>query len=139
MYPLAAQPDAVPQTGQGRIVRLRKPVRLKGLIERLRTHLGVRHLHVAAGDGRMIRTVGLCAGAGGSLLDEAGDIDAFFTGEMRHHDILDAQQRGIAVILAGHTETERPYLKVLRDRLAATAGDLTITVSRSDLSPLRVL
>lgn len=124
MYELA--PAALPATGagQGRIVTLARPVTLATLAQRIGKLLGVSHLSVnaAAGRGKKIRTIGLCAGAGGSLLGEAGAIDAFFTGEMRYHDVLDATQRGVNILLAGHVQTERPYLKILRQRLASLTG-----------------
>ncbi|NJL30437.1 MAG: hypothetical protein HC898_01730 [Phycisphaerales bacterium] len=81
-------------------------------------------------------------GAGGSLLAEAiqacdGKLDVFFTGEMRHHDVLDAVQRGVTVVLAGHTQTERPYLPVYRNRLKQLTGkQVHWQVSKADMQGL---
>ncbi len=129
-------------TGQGRVVTLRSPITAATLAQRFKRHLGVKALHLAraaVGTGsrsRKIRRVALCAGAGGSLLQEAGEIDAFVTGEMRHHDILTATQRGVTVLLAGHTETERPYLPVYRRRLEEACGKgVTWSISRADKAP----
>ncbi len=132
IYPLALETD--PRTGQGRVVELVKAVSLTTLVNRVKTHLGVKTLEVAkavggaggaggtggirgAGGGK-VKRIGLCAGAGVSLLPEAGAIDVFLTGEMRHHDVLDAVSRGVSVVLAGHTQTERPYLGTYKRRLA---------------------
>ena len=83
--------------------------------------------------------MGLCAGAGGSLLAEAGRVDAFVTGEMRHHDVLAARQRGVTVLLAGHTQTERPYLRTYRRRIIAQLGkEIDWIVSRADKPPSRL-
>jgi putative NIF3 family GTP cyclohydrolase 1 type 2 len=83
----------------------------------------------------------LCAGAGGSLLEAALDqnCELFITGELRHHDVLAAQARGCTVIVAGHTNTERGYLRPLRKRLADLLPDATINVSKRDADPLRVM
>ncbi|MCA9291010.1 MAG: Nif3-like dinuclear metal center hexameric protein, partial [Phycisphaerales bacterium] len=91
------------------------------------------------GRARRIGVVGLCVGAGGSMVATAvaQGCDAFITGEMRHHDVLDAIARGCTVILAGHTNTERGYLKVLQRRLGEALPDLECTVSRKDVDPLR--
>jgi len=59
------------------------------------------------------------------------------TGEMKHHDVLAANMRGLSVILAGHTRTERPYLAVLRDRLAERMGPVQVLVSNADCDVLR--
>ena len=59
----------------------------------------------------------------------------FVTGEMRHHDVLAARDRGITVILAGHTNTERGYLPRLRDRLAEAMPGCSFSVSQRDVTP----
>lgn len=124
IYPLEPLVHADEMAGQGRIVTLDKAVSLTTLTQRIRTFLGVKHVDTTAaiGGSRKIKTIGLCAGAGSSLLKDAGDIDAFFTGEMRYHDVLDASQRGVYILLAGHIQTESPYLKILRQRLTKAAG-----------------
>lgn len=124
VYPLEALSWPNEMAGQGRIVTLDQTVTLSLLVTRIKKLLGVKKVDVtpAAGRSKKIRTVGLCAGAGSSLLKDASDIDAFFTGEMRYHDVLDASQNGINILLAGHIETEAPYLKVLRQRLAKATG-----------------
>ncbi|RMH70399.1 MAG: Nif3-like dinuclear metal center hexameric protein, partial [Bacteroidetes bacterium] len=138
VYPL--QPVADTDTGQGRVVTLDRPIALSTLVRRIKAHLKAKTLEVADAGSRRIRRVGLCAGAGGSLLDEAGPIDAFFTGEMRHHDVLAAVNRGISVVLAGHTQTERPYLPVYRRRLEkATGRAIQWAVSRADKAPSSVV
>lgn len=149
IYPLQAPPGGEIRTGQGRVLTLDKPVSLTTLVSRIKGHLGEKVLEVAspaaAGGSRRVQRVGLCAGAGGSLLAEAdsgdpgGAIDVFLTGEMRHHDVLDAVSRGVSVILAGHTQTERPYLPIYRRRLVELTG-LTVKwrVSKADRPPSRL-
>lgn len=135
--------EAVPSrggtvVGQGRIVALNKPVTLTTLANRVKKHLGVKRVAVGSAKPRasFVGTVGLCAGAGGSLLAEAGAIDAFITGEMRHHEVLAAVAGGVSVILAGHTQTERPYLPIYRARLAGATGKaISWRVSRADRAP----
>ena len=143
VYVIANQPADASGAGQGRVVEFARPITLATLVRRIKTQLQTKHLQVAAGQyarnsrgiamSTKVRRIGLCAGAGGSLLGEAGDIDVFFTGEMRHHHVLDAAARGVSVILAGHTQTERPYLPVYRRRLAKfTSRKVKWSVSRVD-------
>jgi len=82
--------------------------------------------------------VGLCAGAGGSLLGAALERGAsvFLTGEMRHHDVLAARAAGCAVLLAGHTNTERGYLTRLAQRLGERLPGLELVLSERDRDPL---
>lgn len=133
--------------GQGRRIVLDQAVSLRTLVERVKERLGVRQVQVAAPAGggaaapARFTHIGVCAGAGGSLLDAAiaNDCRVFITGEMRHHDVLAATSRGCCVILAGHTNTERPYLKVLAKKLREAAGDVEVIVSKRDADPLRAM
>ncbi len=116
---------------------------LRTLVELIRKRLGVHQLRVAVGNHppRRYRTIGLCAGAGGALRAEATaqGCEAFITGEMRHHDVLAAQALGCTIILAGHTNTERGYLRVLRKRLRFALPAAQVVISKKDGDPLRVM
>ncbi|MHC5113596.1 MAG: Nif3-like dinuclear metal center hexameric protein [Planctomycetota bacterium] len=137
----ALQPRPRRDTGAGRRITLDRKLGVTAITEALKKHLGVRRLSVAPGRDapRTIRTIGLCAGAGGSLLRAALDqgCELFLTGEMRHHDVLAAQAAGCTVILAGHTNTERGYLKRLRRLLLKELPKLDVSVSKRDAHPLR--
>ena len=139
IYPLHSRP--LRHIGHGRRVMLDQAVTLKSLAQRLKQNLGLKRLEVAVGHDAPARytRIGVCAGAGGSLLQDAIDqgCQLFFTGELRHHDVLNAQAQGCTVVLAGHTNTERGYLKVLRKRLNDVAPDVNVSISRRDANPLR--
>lgn len=127
--------------GSGRLVT-RRPASLKTVATRLKKHLGASHLTVAAPIGvsasqAKIATIGVCVGAGGGFFaEQRPQVDLLVTGEMRHHDILDATCRGQAVILAGHTETERPYLPHYCKRLQSEIPTVQWRVSKADRSPM---
>lgn len=137
------QPRPRRDAGEGRRVVLDKQATLAELVERIKDRLGVEQLRVAPGDDapRRYRTLAVQAGAGGALRQAAcaDGCQLFLTGEMRHHDVLAAQADGCTVILAGHTNTERGYLKVLKKKLRAALPDLTVSISRRDGDPLKVV
>ncbi len=134
IYPLEPQTD--PHTGQGRVVELASAVSLTTLVNRVKQHLGVKTIEVAKGSAGKVKRIGLCAGAGVSLLGDAGPIDVFLTGEMRHHDMLDAVSKGVSVLLAGHTQTERPYLPTYKRLLTKQTGRaVSWQVSKADRAP----
>jgi dinuclear metal center YbgI/SA1388 family protein len=135
------EPAFAPTAGQGRGVTLRQPARLAQIARRIKKHLGLAQLRIATARrhaaGAPIERVLLCAGAGASALAPR-PADLYWTGEMRHHDVLAALDRGTSVILSEHTHTERGYLPVLRERLDAELdGEVLIDVSRADVEPLR--
>ncbi|VDP97757.1 unnamed protein product [Trichobilharzia regenti] len=121
--------------GCGRLVTLQFPVHLRAVIAAYKKFLNLEHLTVALGRDKTldhpIQTVAVCAGSGGSLLCQtplALTADLFITGELSHHDRLEAVSRGISVILAGHSVTERGFFK---DRFIPDFRQLLTTLPSS--------
>lgn len=104
---------------------------------------------------KKIKTIACCAGSGGSCLKtylsryEKGEVpklDLFLTGEMSHHDVLEAVQNGVTVLLTEHSNSERGFLKPMGERFESmlrtkmnTVGDTTpleVMVSQCDADPL---
>ena len=70
-----------------------------------------------------IRSVGICAGSGGTLLANL-DVDLLFTGEMSHHEALAAIEKGQVVISLFHSNSERGFLAdVLKGQLEETVRE----------------
>lgn len=76
--------------------------------------------------GKTIKKIAICTGAGCSLIEAAGEIDAFITGDASHHNFLDCVQTGITLIAAGHYETEIIVVPVLVKKLQAQFPDIEI-------------
>ncbi|MEL6739852.1 MAG: Nif3-like dinuclear metal center hexameric protein [Planctomycetota bacterium] len=128
-------PEPQRRIGAGRRLVLDQPATVAELAERLKDHLGRARVRVGIlGSDRPVSVVGVVAGAGEDMLDDAvrEGCEVLVTGEMRHHSVLRALHAGVQVILAGHTNTERGYLP----RLAARLGELTegadLRVSQAD-------
>lgn len=68
----------------------------------------------------IIKTVALCSGGGGDLIDAAHreGADAFLTGEAKHHELLYANHVGTDLFVAGHYETEVIVCEALCDVLS---------------------
>lgn len=144
---LRMEPRPIRHIGGGRRITLDQPSTLEDLVARIKEVLGVPYVRVSRGRDApdAYRVIGACAGAGGSMVDEAIDqgCELYLTGEMRHHDVLAATARGCTLILPGHTNTERGYLPELRRRLAdeidgALDGD-AIRISVRDRSSFEVV
>lgn len=139
IYQLLPRPNR--KVGHGGRIVLDRRVDSDTLIERIKKNLGVNRIGIAPGRGAPdeYQVIGVCPGAGSSFIDAAIEqgCEMFFTGEMRHHDVLAAQARGCTIALAGHTNTERGYLPLLRDRIATAIPDCTVAVSKADVVPLQ--
>lgn len=87
-----------------------------------------------------IKTVALCSGAGSDLWEEAlgYGADLFVTGEMKHHEVLDANAAGLATLAAGHFETEIFAVEALKERLEKQFPKLEFCLSE-EASPLQYI
>jgi len=140
--PIVPARDGTPGYGMGRRMSLAEPASLDEIVRRIKAHLGLGHLRVAAAQrhasGAPIATAAVCAGAGGSLFAPLFGPDLFLTGEMRHHDVRAKVEAGASVILCDHTNTERGYLPTLARRVGALCPDVAVVISSRDRDPLVV-
>ncbi|NUM54018.1 MAG: Nif3-like dinuclear metal center hexameric protein [Candidatus Hydrogenedentes bacterium] len=86
----------------------------------VRKALGARFVRVVGANDRRVHTVGVIGGSGGGEI--AGiphAVDVLVTGDIDYHDALAAQDRGLAVIDAGHAAAERWVVPVLASYLKA--------------------
>ncbi|XP_078063509.1 NIF3-like protein 1 isoform X2 [Mustelus asterias] len=137
------QKPPLPGTGMGRLCTLGQAVSTATLIERVKGHLKLAHVRLALGAGRTLESpvssVALCAGSGGSVL-RGVKADLYLTGEMSHHEVLDAVAVGTSVVLCEHSNTERGFLAELREVLSERLQDrVAVLVSAEDRDPLQVV
>ncbi|CAB0001312.1 unnamed protein product [Nesidiocoris tenuis] len=112
-----------------------------------RTGLAAVRLSIAIGKAidSPVTSVGLVPGSGGSILKEVLSTrnsvpDLFVTGEMFHHDILDAAHAGVSVILTNHSDSERGFLADVAEKLRAAFGpNVLVLGSSADRDPLRTV
>ena len=130
------QPDAVrPGAGLGRVGTLAEPEDLGTFARRVADALpatagGVR----AAGDpDRVVRTVAVCGGSGGSLVAAAAaaGADVLLTSDLRHHVVSEALEAGgPALVDVAHWASEWPWLPLAADLLRRDVGHrVAVTVS----------
>jgi dinuclear metal center YbgI/SA1388 family protein len=132
LYPLAGGGGL----GLGRVGRTPEPIEARSLAGFCSERLG-SDVRIAGDPGRAVATVALCGGAGASLLPDAirSGVDAFITGDLKHHQALDAAAAGLTVIDAGHYGTERPFVPVLAQRLADAGPPGEVLVSERSTDP----
>lgn len=130
--------EAIPfDEGVGRVGTLKEPETLEQFAKRAGTIL---HAHVAVSGApeKTVSRVAVMGGSGGSsvLLAAAQGADVLLTGELKHSDALDAQMLGLALVVAGHYETEVVVLEPLMKRLQNDCFGVQYQLSRMDGSPL---
>jgi dinuclear metal center YbgI/SA1388 family protein len=136
VYPLL--PDGRGQ-GKGRIGDLAEGVTLSCFLQRVASTLPTRGLQWTGDEDRMVRRVGIACGAAEDFLSGAAGAgaDVFLTGEARYHRALEANAKGLAVVLAGHHATERPGVEHLARLLADRVEGLRVWASTRESDPLQ--
>ena len=77
---------------------------------------------------RPVQTVAVCSGAGSDQIFAIAEqkIDAFVTGESKHHELLAADQMGVTMIDAGHFATEDVVIDALLPKLRTEFPELAV-------------
>lgn len=138
--PIVPLVDSDPGYGQGRICTLSQAMDFSEVCEKVKQHLRLKHVRVGSSkDVNKVQTIACCAGSGSSVL-RGVRADVYLTGEMSHHDVLDAVSNKTNVILCEHSNTERGFLKILQPILTELLNsEVRVTVSENDRDPLEVI
>lgn len=84
-----------------------------------------------------VRTVGLCSGAGAFCMPDpqTSGVQAFVTGEAKHHELLAAESMGLTLVVAGHYHTEAVVLPEVRERLSKAFPEVTFSIATASRTP----
>lgn len=123
----------------GRLVSLNESLPINRVLELVKSHLKLDHVRLAVPlTSKNVETIAICAGSGASVLKNV-KADVFLTGEMSHHEVLDAVHRGTSVILCEHSNTERGFLTKWKEVLQSALAGVEIAISVKDRDPLQVV
>lgn len=119
----------------GRVGTLDVPMSVRDFAEHVKAALGTPA--VFYGDaGRPVHRVAVLGGSGDDDVEAAREAgaDTYLTGTLKYHQLTDAPEGDINLLMAGHFYTERPVCRVLRELAMAVVPhvicdcDLTPTV-----------
>lgn len=126
--------------GFGRVGNLTKPAKLRDLVERWSIVLG-SDLKVSGDWDMVVKRVAVCGGSGGELIPaaKASGADVYITGDVKYHAAHAAKAIGLAIIDAGHGETERLVVPDIAKRLQQLVYEsglnVKVLVSEIDTNP----
>ncbi len=96
---------------------LEKEVPLSEMVNRVKNALNVDKIKLINPDNiQSVSKIEVMPGSGGGLIPELSGVDLYITGDVKYHNALEV--KGFAVIDAGHFETERIILPVLKELLS---------------------
>ncbi|MFI3201378.1 MAG: Nif3-like dinuclear metal center hexameric protein [Eubacteriales bacterium] len=105
--------------GCGRYGNLLKSITLEAYAKEVRKQLQVNQVLVYGSFSTMIQKVAVMPGSGADAIQKAIElkVDVLVTGDMKHHQGMDAVAQGLAIIDAGHYGTEKFFITDMKEYL----------------------
>ena len=129
-------PMAGEDAGSGLVGELPLPENDKEFFGRVKQLFGVQSLRHSVPDGRQIRRVALCGGAGAFLLRDAvaAGADCFLSGEFHYHDYF--ENGSVLLCELGHYQSEQYTQDLLREYLTANCPGVRVVRTALDTNPI---
>lgn len=135
--------DTGREVGPGRIGNIPEPVTLSAMIDTVKSVLKAKEVRAVGSKALKIKRVALVGGSGGSMVAAASEMgaDLLITGDVGHHDALEAESRGLALIDGGHFYTEKAALALFASRLKGLVEErgwgIEVAVHHEEKNPLQ--
>jgi dinuclear metal center YbgI/SA1388 family protein len=135
--------DSGRNVGLGRIGTIPEPTTLSDMLDTVKSGLGAEGVRVVGSKDLKIRRVAIVGGSGGGMVATASEkgADLLITGDVGHHDALEAESRGLALIDAGHFYTEKKAVALFSNRLKGLVEErgwrVEVVIHRDEKNPLQ--
>ncbi|QXM05718.1 Nif3-like dinuclear metal center hexameric protein [Crassaminicella indica] len=144
-YDLFTLNNSINQYGLGRVGKLIEPIKLAEFCQKIKEKLGMESIRFIGDSQKSIQKIGLCTGSGAEFIYDAYRLgcDCYITGDVKYHDAQYAASLGIAVIDAGHFETEhlvcKPLFKNLKEAIKENHYDMEVLLASNDMNPFQII
>ena len=128
--------------GIGKYGVLEKGLTLSAFSELVKQVFGIPFVTVYGDDlNKLIQKVAVCPGSGGSVMKEAlqSGADVYVTGDVSHHEGIDAVANGLSVIDAGHYGVEHIFIDYMEGFLKEKMDGSISIEKAADAFPGRIL
>lgn len=127
--------------GIGQIGHMQKKMTLQECAQLVKDRFELDHTIVYGDLQKEITTVAVSPGSGKSMIKEAviKKADVLITGDIGHHDGLDAMDCGLSIIDAGHYGLEYIFIEFIQDYLKNRLDKNIEILTRPIGSPMKIL
>ncbi len=114
--------------GIGRIGELRKKETLQRYAQYVKEVFSLSHVRIFGDPEQEIHTAAICPGSGKSVIATAitQEADVLVTGDIDHHEGIDAVAQGLAIIDAGHYGIEKIFVEYMAQYLKKELPTLNV-------------
>lgn len=111
--------------GNGRIGTIKEPIALGEYAKVVKGKLSCSSVRVYGDLNRAIKQIAVCGGSGGDFIIDAykKGADLYVTGDIKYHDSQLALELGLSIIDAGHFDTEKHILDLLKRYLSSVVSE----------------
>ncbi len=127
--------------GLGRIGLLEKPMRVQELVELIKERFDIPSVVLYGDKERVVERVAVLPGSGKSEIKEAVKqcADLMVTGDIDHHEGIDALAKGMMLIDAGHYGLEKVFVEYMKHSLEKEWGGSICVKTEQIVPPFTVL
>lgn len=117
--------------GIGRVGILDKPVTVRQLAERVKTVFSLEHVMLYGNPGAEVDKIAVCPGSGKSVIGAAiqKGAECLITGDIGHHEGIDAVEMGLNIIDASHYGIEKIFIQFIYHYLKDFCPDVEIEIA----------
>lgn len=126
--------DDISKEGIGRIGSVARTMTLEQCAQHTKNVFGMEHVRVYGETDRLIHKVAISPGSGGDMILDAikKGADVIITGDIKHHEALDALEDGICILDAGHYGTEKLFSMYIKEYLEREIPELSVVILREN-------
>lgn len=116
--------------GIGRIGRLKEPMSLGACAEKVKEAFDVSKVKVFGDLQKQVVCAAICPGSGKSVIPSAiaAGASVLITGDIDHHEGIDAAAQGLAIIDAGHYGVEKLFIPYMQQYLSKRLPGIRVVV-----------
>ena len=117
-----------------------EPMLLSDFVKQVACNLEESSIRFVGDPNKVIKTVGIVGGSGASEMYTAlrNQCDVFVTGEVHHHQALDAYENGLSLVEVSHS-IERHFASVIKKDLEERFPDVEFIISENNINPFKSL
>lgn len=132
--------DELSKEGIGRYGSLSMSMTLGEYAEVVKDTFRIPHVCVYGEAENILETAAVVPGSGGSYIQDAlkAGVDVLITGDIDHHEGIDALAQGLNVIDAGHYGLEKIFIPYMKDFFARNMAEIQV-FEAPDISPFRII
>ncbi|MCT4621872.1 MAG: Nif3-like dinuclear metal center hexameric protein [Marinisporobacter sp.] len=144
-YDLFTLNNDIHSYGLGRVGNLIEPLKLSVFCQEIKSKLSMKHIRIVGNPEKSVQRIGLCTGSGAEFIYDAYKLgcDCYITGDVKYHDAQYAASLGIAVIDAGHFETEqlvcKPLFENMKELIAKNHYDMEVLLASNNINPFKMV